>query len=155
MDDRGFILDGHATAQDVYSSIQGDEIRTLLLAPGKKGDPIICEMKVASSPTIFQFEALSYVWGGIIQSNTISCNGFDFAVTESLHTALAHLRYPDSWRRLWVDQLCINQYETSELMKQVAMMGAFKLHKDRTQLGCADQNRKHLFFCMPRCGLAR
>jgi hypothetical protein len=122
MDDRGFVLDEHATARDVYSPLQGDEIRTLLLAPGKN-TPIVCEMQVMASPTSTQFEALSYVWGDTTKSDTISCNGFDFTVTESLSTALAHLRYPDSWRRLWVDQLCINQLENQELMKQVAMMG--------------------------------
>lgn len=123
MDDRGFLLDSDATAQNVYSNLQNDEIRTLLLAPGKKGTPLSCELQVVQSPGSTQFEALSYVWGDTIQSHTISCNGFDFAVTLSLYTALAHLRYSDSWRRLWVDQLCINQLESQELMKQVGMMG--------------------------------
>ncbi|KIW69836.1 hypothetical protein PV04_02160 [Phialophora macrospora] len=122
MDDRGFVLDDHATARDVYSRLQGDEIRTLLLAPGKN-TPVVCEMQVVASPSSTQFEALSYVWGDTAKSSTISCNGFDFTVTESLYTALAHLRYPNSWRRLWVDQLSINQHENQELMKQVAMMG--------------------------------
>ncbi|KAJ9605767.1 hypothetical protein H2200_009616 [Cladophialophora chaetospira] len=123
MDDRGFILDSDAIAQDVYSTLHGDEIRTLLLAPGKKGTPLTCELQVVASPSSTQFEALSYVWGDTAQSHAISCNGFNFAVTPSLYTALTHLRYPDSWRRLWVDQLCINQLESQELMKQVGMMG--------------------------------
>ncbi|EXJ66520.1 uncharacterized protein A1O5_10189 [Cladophialophora psammophila CBS 110553] len=124
MDDRGLILDGDATAQDVYSTLHAEEIRTLLLAPGNKGTPIICEMQVVSSPKSTQFEALSYVWGETIPSKVISCNGFDFPVTESLYTALLHLRYPDAWRRLWVDQLCINQVQGQELMKQVGLMGS-------------------------------
>lgn len=123
MDDRGFILDSHATAKDVYSTLQGSEIRTLLLAPGKKGTPIVCELTVVPAPSSTQFEALSYVWGGTEKTHSISCNGFEFAVTKSLHTALMHLRYPESWRRLWVDQLSINQLENHELMKQVGMMG--------------------------------
>ncbi|EXJ61542.1 hypothetical protein A1O7_01970 [Cladophialophora yegresii CBS 114405] len=122
MDDRGFVLDGHATARDVYSTLRDDEIRTLLLAPGKN-TPMVCELQVIPSPTSAQFEALSYVWGDTTKSNSISCNGFEFTITESLYTALTHLRYPDSWRRIWVDQLCINQLENQELMKQVAMMG--------------------------------
>jgi hypothetical protein len=123
VDDRGLLLDDGATAQDVYSALRANEIRTLLLAPGTKGAPIACELQVIPSPTSTQFEALSYVWGGTAQSHVISCNGFEFAVTESLHTALAHLRYADSWRRLWVDQICINQLQKVELRKQVAMMG--------------------------------
>lgn len=123
MDDRGFILDSDATAQDVYSTLHVNEIRTLLLAPGPKGSPIVCEMQVISSPRAGQYEALSYVWGDSVKSSPISCNGFGFAVTESLHDALVHLRYPDSWRRLWVDQLCINQSESTELMNQIGFMG--------------------------------
>ncbi|KIX93179.1 uncharacterized protein Z520_11033 [Fonsecaea multimorphosa CBS 102226] len=124
MDDRGFILDADATARDVYSSLHDDEIRTLLLAPGDKGTPISCELQVVPSPKSTQFEALSYVWGETTPSNLISCNGYDFPVTESLYTALLHLRYPDAWRRLWVDQLCINQNQGQELMKQVGLMGS-------------------------------
>ncbi|KIW84665.1 hypothetical protein Z517_00053 [Fonsecaea pedrosoi CBS 271.37] len=124
MDDRGFILDGDATAQDVYSTLHGDEIRTLLLAPGDKGSPIHCELQVVPSPKSTQFEALSYVWGETIPSKIISCNGFDFPVTESLYMALSHLRYPDAWRRLWVDQLSINQNQGEEVMKQVGLMGS-------------------------------
>ncbi|OAP64072.1 hypothetical protein AYL99_00044 [Fonsecaea erecta] len=123
MDDRGFILDSDATARDVYSALHGEEIRTLLLAPGEKGTPISCEMQVVPSPRSTQFEALSYVWGETTPSKLISCNGFAFSVTESLYTALLHLRYPDAWRRLWVDQLCINQHQGQELMKQVGLMG--------------------------------
>ncbi|KIW30746.1 uncharacterized protein PV07_02450 [Cladophialophora immunda] len=124
MDDRGFILDSDATARDVYSTLHGDEIRTLLLAPGEKGTPISCEMQVIASPRSTQFEALSYVWGETRPSKLISCNGFDFPVTDSLYTALFHLRYTDAWRRLWVDQLCINQTQGQELMKQVGLMGS-------------------------------
>ncbi|ETI27105.1 hypothetical protein G647_09787 [Cladophialophora carrionii CBS 160.54] len=146
MDDRGFILDGHATARDVYSTLHGDEIRTLLLAPGKN-TPIVCELQVIPSPSSAQFEALSYVWGDTAKSNAISCNGFEFTVTESLYTALTHLRYPDSWRRLWVDQLCINQLEDHELMKQVAMMG--KLYSSACRvivwLGMYDQKMSFAF----------
>lgn len=123
MDDRGFLLDEDATAQDVYSSLHGEEIRTLLLGPGTKGAPISCEMQVVASPKSTQFEALSYVWGDAVQTKSITCNGYEFPVTESLYTALVHLRYQDAWRRLWVDQLCINQAEKSELMEQIASMG--------------------------------
>jgi len=122
MDDRGFILDTDATAQDVYSKLNSEEIRTLLLAPGQKPSPIICEMQVVPRPSSLQYEALSYVWGDTAKVKSISCNGFDFAVTESLFSALLHLRYRDSWRRIWVDQLCINQTAAPELMAQVSLM---------------------------------
>ncbi|KIX04524.1 uncharacterized protein Z518_05394 [Rhinocladiella mackenziei CBS 650.93] len=141
MDDRGFILDGDACAQDVYSKLNVEEVRTLLLAPGKRGTPIVCEMQVIASPKCTQYEALSYVWGDTTKTKTISCNGFDFPVTESLYTALVHLRYTNSWRCLWVDQLCINQVEDHELMAQVGLMGTIYSHACRVivWLGKYDQ----------------
>lgn len=123
MDDRGFILDSDASISDVYSTLGPNELRVLLLAPGKKDSPILCEMQIVSGPKSFQYEALSYVWGDTDKSKSISCNGFEFAVTESLYTALHHMRYSDSWRRLWVDQLCINQQRDDELRIQVGQMG--------------------------------
>jgi hypothetical protein len=57
MDDRGFILDSDATAQDVYSTLHVNEIRTLLLAPGTKESPVVGEMQVLSSPQAGQIHA--------------------------------------------------------------------------------------------------
>jgi hypothetical protein len=123
MDDRGNLLDDHATLEDVYSTLSGQEIRVLLLEPGTKSAPLACELQVISSPKSTQFEALSYVWGATAKTKTLSCNGFPFPVTQSLHDALSHLRYADSWRRLWVDQMCINQAVEAELLQQLAIMG--------------------------------
>lgn len=124
MDDRGSKLEKAAVAEDVYTKLAPGELRTLLLGPGKRGSTIECEMLVVSSPTATQYEALSYVWGDTVQSRSIHCNGFKFRVTESLYTALDNLRYPDCWRRLWVDQLSINQTKKDELMSQVGQMGS-------------------------------
>lgn len=142
MDDRGFILDSDAAAEDVYSTLSGDEVRTLLLAPGKRGTPIVCEMQVMPSPRGAQYEALSYVWGDATKSKSISCNGFDFPVTESLHTALVYLRYEDSWRRLWVDQLSINQDRNDELMAQVGLMGTIYSSAGRVIVWLGEFDRK-------------
>lgn len=124
MDDRGSTLGYAAVARDVYTKLGPSELRILLLAPGKRGSSIECEMRVVPSPTTAQYEALSYVWGDTTQSRSIHCNGLRFRVTESLYNALDHLRYPDTWRRIWVDQLSINQVDQDELMNQVGQMGA-------------------------------
>ncbi|KAL6241530.1 hypothetical protein RBB50_011553 [Rhinocladiella similis] len=142
MDDRGFILDSDATPQDVYSTLHSTEIRTLLIEPGPKGSPIVCELQVIPSPRSSQYEALSYVWGDATQSTSISCNGFKFPVTESLHSALLHLRYPDSWRRLWVDQLGINQASHDEVMKQVGLMGTIYSSASRVIVWLGRHDRK-------------
>lgn len=124
MNDRGSKLDPHAAAGDVYTQLSSRELRILLLGPGTRGSSIECEMRVVTDPKTTQYEALSYVWGDTTQSRTIHCNGFKFPVTESLYTAIDHLRYPDTWRRIWVDQLSINQINKDELMNQVGQMGA-------------------------------
>ncbi|KIV95999.1 hypothetical protein PV10_03583 [Exophiala mesophila] len=141
-DDRGFLLDIDASITDVYSKLESGELRVLLLAPGQKGTPIQCKIDVIFSSKSVQFEALSYVWGDTKKSHAISCNGFDFAVTESLHTALQHLRYPDSSRRLWVDQLCINQDRDDETRVQVAQMGTIYSSATRVVVWLGQCNRK-------------
>ncbi|KIW19344.1 hypothetical protein PV08_03639 [Exophiala spinifera] len=142
MDDRGFILDSDASPQDVYSTLQSTEIRTLLIEPGSRGSPIVCELQVIPSPQSSQYEALSYVWGDTTRSTSISCNGFEFPVTESLHSALLHLRYADSWRRLWVDQLGINQASHEEVMKQVCLMGTIYSSASRVIVWLGRHDRK-------------
>lgn len=69
------------------------------------------------------YHALSYVWGGTTNKETIVCNGTPVEVTKNLHEALGQLcpQFPD--RVLWVDSLCINQYDSTEKAGQVAMMG--------------------------------
>ena len=37
------------------------------------------------------YEALSYVWGSDIKSQSITLDGCDFPVTENLHTVLLYL----------------------------------------------------------------
>lgn len=69
------------------------------------------------------FEALSYVWGGTDNCATILVNDACVSVTKSLETALRRLRFPDRPRTLWVDYICINQYDVEERNRQVARMG--------------------------------
>jgi hypothetical protein len=69
------------------------------------------------------YEALSYIWGDIRDSEAILVDGSTVSVTKSLETALRHLRYPDKPRTLWVDYVCINQEDILERSQQVAKMG--------------------------------
>ena len=70
------------------------------------------------------------MWGESKQNETIHIVSVEseprtmvLKVTESLLTALRNLRYAKESRRLWVDQLCINQGDTEERGAQVSIMG--------------------------------
>lgn len=69
------------------------------------------------------FEALSYVWGGTDDGETILVDDASVWVTKSLEAALRHLRFQDRPRTLWIDYICINQCDIAERNHQVLKMG--------------------------------
>ncbi|KAI0419301.1 heterokaryon incompatibility protein-domain-containing protein [Xylaria grammica] len=101
----------------------GDRIRILsLAASGTFTDPIqvsISVVNLESSPT---YEALSYYWGEASDKRLIFCNGKPFPVTQSLESALRHLRRRKDDRVLWIDAICINQEDVDERAHQVNLM---------------------------------
>lgn len=68
------------------------------------------------------YEAVSYTWGDPCLTHHLEIGCQSLLITESLYTLLQHLRYTDLPRRLWVDQICINQADLDERGNQVAMM---------------------------------
>ncbi|KAJ3469981.1 hypothetical protein MRS44_000080 [Fusarium solani] len=82
------------------------------------------------------YEAVSYHWGSPILSRIVLCREARLSetgeayeipevampVTASLHEALRCLRLKDRPRLLWIDGLCINQYDTAEKNRQVKQM---------------------------------
>ncbi|KAI8724394.1 HET domain-containing protein [Fusarium sp. LHS14.1] len=82
------------------------------------------------------YEAVSYHWGSPILSRKVLCRGARLSetgeayetpevampVTASLYEALRCLRLKDRPRLLWIDGLCINQYDTAEKNRQVKQM---------------------------------
>lgn len=68
------------------------------------------------------YEALSYTWGDISVTKTISCNGLLLRVPSNAWQALIDLRRDDDDRILWVDAICINQDDPTEKGLQVQLM---------------------------------
>lgn len=98
------------------------DISVLHLLPGTGTDPIICTtetLPLKSNPT---YETLSYVWGSSQNPRQITCNGSPTHVTENLYLALTRLRLPNAPRKLWIDQLCIDQSDEIEKSRQVSVM---------------------------------
>lgn len=109
------------------------EFRLLELLPGTQGEEVrgnLAAEKIAAS--VQQFKALSYAWGSDSKSCSIlivppvgtHVEPTAVAITESLHTALIHLRDVHQPVRLWIDQICINQDNRVEKGAQVRLMGS-------------------------------
>ena len=125
-----------------YSPLSGEtSIRILTLAPGVRGDPLVArlgneELGDLEAP----YEAISYVWGTGTRCSELRCHdgygchhdkGFGsgddgsssiLPLTQSIDDALERLRLPDRPRRLWADQICINQADVAERSQQVRLM---------------------------------
>ncbi|RYP07132.1 hypothetical protein DL764_002679 [Monosporascus ibericus] len=104
------------------------KIRILTLQPGAFEEPLRCSISTTDLDTGSLYNALSYVWGDPLGSNTpgntVLLDGHPFPVTTNLLTALRHLRPPAGAgaSALWVDAICINQQDLDERRHQVTMM---------------------------------
>ncbi|KAF3001245.1 hypothetical protein E8E13_003137 [Curvularia kusanoi] len=70
------------------------------------------------------FDAVSYTWGDPTRVSTlqVSESGEVVALTANLTEAIPHLSRHSPTKRLWIDQLCINQTDNAEKSVQVGMM---------------------------------
>lgn len=98
------------------------EIRLLHLLPGEGDDAIRCTTRVVSLNEHPDFETVSYVWGDRTGEETIDVSGDSIQVTKNLHAGLLRLRHSTTERTLWIDQICINQWDLQEKAAQVALM---------------------------------
>jgi hypothetical protein len=118
------------------------EIRLLSLLPGRWDDPITCNLVTISlNVTHPPFETLSYVWQGVVETNTVVVDGTTCRVTGNLFLALRRLRKPAGTRLLWADGLCIDQNSTSERSHQVGLMGEIYKSCDRVYIWLGDYQR--------------
>jgi len=69
-----------------------------------------------------RYEALSYCWGTPVFNGEVVIDGQVSHVTESLDTALRHLRSETQTMTLWIDAICINQMDLAERSQQVQGM---------------------------------
>jgi hypothetical protein len=101
------------------------EIRLIMLLPGKSPTPISCLLTVASLESdITNYEALSYEWGDAKgQKSTIQLQGQEVSIRQNLWLFLEVLRSEDQEQVFWIDAICINQADINERGSQVEMMG--------------------------------
>ena len=97
--------------------LDAETARILVLHPGAESDEIKCDLRQKEPlvpASLITYEALSYVWGEKENPDSIVLCESPFAVTRNLAEALRYLRYSSSDRMLWVDAICINQYDEKE-----------------------------------------
>ncbi|KAF7550394.1 hypothetical protein G7Z17_g5733 [Cylindrodendrum hubeiense] len=101
-----------------------NEIRILYLFPhnGDNNALLKGDLKVAALEADPEYEAVSYVWGSSDSLVDIEVSGNKVGVTKNLDSFLRRLRLADKTRALWIDQLCINQWDNKEKAQQVRQM---------------------------------
>jgi hypothetical protein len=95
--------------------------RLLTIWPAESSDSIMCTLETAFWQSS-EYEALSYAWGDKPLFRSISIDDKTFFVTSELFAALHELRSETTKRVLWVDAICINQYDAQERERQVQQM---------------------------------
>lgn len=116
-----------ATVQDSFRYTpfaDTHSVRILTLHPGSGSDPLTGHLTVEHLTSEPAYEAVSYVWGDGTRSSTLLLDSGALPLTSSIHDALVRLRLPSAPRRLWADQICINQTDIAERGQQVALMNA-------------------------------
>jgi hypothetical protein len=77
------------------------------------------EVSLDSNPT---FQAISYTWGEAIFPCDLICDSHTINVTQNLHDALSHFRDSGQELTIWIDAICINQFNEDEKSQQIPLM---------------------------------
>ncbi|KAI1120278.1 heterokaryon incompatibility protein-domain-containing protein [Nemania abortiva] len=107
----------------VHPAIENDEIRLLILEPGRGGAPVECRLIRCRVSNGIRYEALSYVWGETPSRYTMKCNGKVMSITENLESALRHLRHPFARRILWVGAVQLVSQIFSQAGRVIVWLG--------------------------------
>lgn len=111
-----------------YGDLDPDEIRMLQILPGKGSDIVRCRLTRVTLRYSPDFNTLSYTWGTSPETHEakvtlteIQLDNKAYLVAPNLLSALQFYRehYTEP---LWVDYLCINQFNVAERGKQVLLM---------------------------------
>lgn len=100
--------------------------RVLILEPASNPTaPLHCSLEeiCLNSPTIPDYNALSYAWDSQTPTCPIICDNEVLLITPNCEAALRRLRRLFDSQRLWIDSICIDQTSSAERSQQVALMG--------------------------------
>ncbi|KAF6826696.1 heterokaryon incompatibility protein [Colletotrichum plurivorum] len=117
-------------AKHEYAPLETDQIRLVVLEPGRRSDPIRCRILAHQLKEALPYEAVSYTWGDetltkdiqILPENYPQDAISTLAVSRSCVCVLEELRSAYSPRVLWIDAISINQASFDERSQQVRIM---------------------------------
>jgi hypothetical protein len=102
------------------------EIRLLQVLPDSPTAEIKCKFKTSilrKQPWMPRYTAISYTWGSATRDESILLDGHSYLVTTSAFEVLQRIRRKDKPFLIWIDAICINQYDNEEKSRQIRLMG--------------------------------
>jgi hypothetical protein len=111
--------------ESLYTPLYTSEsIRLIILEPGLDHEPVTIQLQTVESPSVCEYDAISYTWGDAAFTKQVICCDKPLSITESLHWALLRIRHRQQRAIVWADALCINQDDPRERSTQVGLMGS-------------------------------
>jgi hypothetical protein len=103
--------------RNLYSKLDSNEIRLLTPSGKPNGKDVSFILMPFPRNKAPRYTAVSYTWGEGEPTEEIDLNGFKFPVRTNLWSCLHYLglyAYHSDWKYLWVDAICINQFDNTE-----------------------------------------
>jgi hypothetical protein len=104
----------------------------------------LVQYEIPTGTTLSNFEAISYTWGDPERVSALHLHDEPgiIGLTANLTEALPYLIKQSHTKRLWIDQLCINQSDNAEKAVQIGLMSEIYTKAQRVivWLGAADEH---------------
>ncbi|EME39983.1 hypothetical protein DOTSEDRAFT_93540, partial [Dothistroma septosporum NZE10] len=107
-------------------------IRLVRVAPRRCHEAIAVEIVDSVLGSVALFKALSYIWRADKPRHSVSCGQPALEVGHSLWCALRHILDGSVEQHVWVDAICIDQYNNTERAQQVHSMRQTYQFADQT-----------------------
>ncbi|KAK4189849.1 heterokaryon incompatibility protein-domain-containing protein [Podospora australis] len=134
-----------------------DSIRLLRLSKGRGQEPLHGALEAHHLKYFPEYEALSYTWADASGNSSRTKKLYlgeewsVFPITPNCDAALRRLRLPTKERHIWVDSVCIDQFNIEERSHQVQLMPVIYATAERVLIYLGedepelDMKSKHLF----------
>nr|OQO16477.1 hypothetical protein B0A51_13963 [Rachicladosporium sp. CCFEE 5018] len=107
----------------LYQSLESGSFRYLELECGQRDDPLVVRLIPCLLENAPAFEAISYHWDVHAPPELVHYDGVAVNVSGTISSLLYQLRCKNKPRKLWIDEMCINQQDVDEVTSQVKQMG--------------------------------